>query len=476
LPNVVAAQPAGVNAAVRGKRKVKSVLTVATLSQIYCEVVPPEQSSLGIWTWEVARRLSGRCRPVVYARGGRGKPARLAIDGIEVEHVPAIRVGVWRRSARLWRHVFPATQPLVAQPFYALDYVRGAIAGMRGISPDVVHVQNFPSHVPLVRRALPNAAIILHMHCDWLSELDHRLMAKGVSQADLVVGCSRHVVERARTRFGDRGVAFEVVPNGAPVDRSPVKAREGDTLRVLFVGRLSPEKGLHTLIEAWPHVIAAHPGARLDIVGAPAVTDRDLLVDLSADPEVKALARFYPGGDRYVGCYRTALQAMVPDQLRHTVNFVDALPYCDVQERYREAALLVNPSLSESFGMSLVEALAAGTPVVATRVGGMVEIVDDTGGGVLVKKNDPPALAGAICNLLADKILRSELGKRGAQRTARLYGWDTIAERMYELYGIARERRLAASADPREAHIGRQPTSPHSRGQRQAEEAESPGR
>ncbi|WP_287252178.1 glycosyltransferase family 4 protein [Mesorhizobium sp.] len=144
-----------------------------------------------------------------------------------------------------------------------------------------------------------------------------------------------------------------------------------------------------------------------------------------------------PGEALSEGSYETALREMIPPQFAHTVTFTGMEPYEKVIERCAGASLLVNPSLSESFGMSLVEALATGTPVVATRVGGMTDIVEATGGGVLVEKNDPAALSYAIVRRLADPESSNEVGRRGAARVADLYAWEKIAQSTRDLYDKA---------------------------------------
>ncbi|CAH2394627.1 hypothetical protein MES4922_110071 [Mesorhizobium ventifaucium] len=97
--------------------------------------------------------------------------------------------------------------------------------------------------------------------------------------------------------------------------------------KVLFVGRVSPEEGVHTLLEARPEVVAAHPEARLEIVGPSAALPLDLLIDLSRDPEVLGLSRFYPGGSAFRGSYEIALREMIPPRLAHTVTFTGMEPY-----------------------------------------------------------------------------------------------------------------------------------------------------
>lgn len=421
-------------------------MKVAFVCQHFDLVLPPNQSSIGIWTYEVARRLGATCETTVIARRSRGEPAHHKIDGVRIELISCLPVFVWARASRAWTRLRPGAQPLFAQRYYAIDFLAQAVRQIKHLSPDVIHVQNLPQYVPALRRAAPNAAIVLHMHCDWLAQLDHNAMAGCVAAADLIVGCSEHVISLARTRFAGTGANFAVLPNGAPVDRLPHVAPQRKRNNVLFVGRVSPEKGIHTLLEAWPMVISAHPDASLDIVGPSAETPREFLVDLSDDPDVQALSRFYPRGSAYRGSYSAALREMVPPDLTHTVTFAGPEPYERIIERCAACSLLMNPSLSESFGMSLVEALATGTPVVATRAGGMPEIIAATGGGVLVEKNNPTALAAAINRLLSQPALSAEIGRCGANNVARLYSWTRIAALTRGLYEEAISIRRAVNS------------------------------
>ena len=418
-------------------------MKVVFVCQHFDEVLPPRQNSIGIWTYEVARRLAAGNEVTIIAPRPRSEPLRCDIDGLNVQFLTCAPVRLWGAASRLWNYVWPRS-PLFTRSYYAIDFLMQAVRRIRELEPDVVHLQNFPQYAPVIRRAAPNATIVLHMHCDWLVQLDLREMMEAVAACDTVVGCSSHVTDAARRRLstcvGDK-VRFAVLPNGAPVERLASVRTQRSLAKVLFVGRVSAEKGVHTLIEAWPKVVAAHPEARLDIVGPPSETPREFLVDLSEDPDVAGLSRFYDRANAYNGSYNAALRAMVPPHLGHTINFVNSEPYERVLDRYAGASLLVNPSFSESFGMSLVEALATGTPVIATRVGGMPEIVEWTGGGLIVEKNDPDMLADAINRLLADPGQAAAFGRRGGQRVAERYSWSRIAELTASIYQQALSAR-----------------------------------
>lgn len=419
-------------------------MKVAFVCQHLDTVLPPHQNSIGIWTYEVARLLSATDTTIL-ARRWPGQPSSTVIDDIGVELLDCLPASFWGRASRIWGLVSPRS-PLFSYRFFAIDFLLQAVRRLRRLSPDIVHIQNFPQYAPIIRKAAPKAAIVLHMHCDWLAQLDRDAMSLAVESSDMVVGCSEHVVAAARKRFPEADTIFAVLPNGAPVAQlAAMNGPRSDRL-VLFVGRVSPEKGVHTLLEAWPKVSELFPDAKLDIVGPAAETPREFLVDLSDDNDVRDLSRFYRGGRCFSGSYHAALQGMIPKHLQRTITFVGAESYDQVMKRYSGASVLVNPSLSEAFGMSLVEAQAAGTPVIATRAGGMPEIIEATGGGVVVDKNDPAALADAVIRFLSDRSLSDVVGQRGAQRVSSLYSWTAIADRTKDLHEQALgHRRLKAS-------------------------------
>lgn len=412
-------------------------MKVAFVCQYFDMVLPPHQNSVGIWTYEVARRLHEQAEPTVIARRSLGAPGRAWQDGASFEFVSCAPVRLWNAASRLWTLAGSRADPLFSQRFYALDYRSQVMRRLRKHQPDIVHLQNFPQYALAIRRAVPNAAIILHMHCNWLDQLDYTAMKESVAAVDLIAGCSEHVVMGARRRFADLGARFAVLPNGVVVEPSIRTHARSTGETVLFVGRVSPEKGLHTLLEAWSRVVAARPAARLDIVGPLTQIPRDLLVDLSDDPDVLALSRFYRRDRGDQTYYYSTLRAAIPPELAHTISFCGYEPHDRVMARCATSAVLVCPSLSESFGMSLIEALSVGTPVVATRAGGMPEIIAATGGGLLVDKNNPGKLADAIIQMLASPKLREEMGDIGAVRVADLYSWSRVTDLTLDLYRLA---------------------------------------
>ncbi|MFI5179500.1 MAG: glycosyltransferase family 4 protein [Vicinamibacterales bacterium] len=279
---------------------------------------------------------------------------------------------------------------------------------------DIVHV-----HEPLTP-LLPWFAVwsspapvvgTFHVH----REAGHRFYPIGRPLLTLLmrrIACRIAVSEAARRTveryFPGR---YEIVPNGIECDtfrvpRPRPPAMEAGRRHVLFVGRLEPRKGVASLIRAMARVQARAKDVRLLIVGDG--PDRARLESLTASTRVDA---------RFTG--------VVDD---------DALP-----GYFQAADVFCSPATGgESFGVVLLEAMACGTPVVATAIEGYQELVGDTGCGSLVAPGDDDALAAAILTLLQDEHARRAAAAAGADR-ARAFDWQAVARRLEALYlGLAR--------------------------------------
>jgi glycosyltransferase involved in cell wall biosynthesis len=289
-----------------------------------------------------------------------------------------------------------------------------------------VHIMNYSQFVPVVRRIHPKAKIVLHMQCEWVSQLDAREMEARIQHADLIIGCSEYITKKiaeAFPRFASRCVT---VPNAADV--VPEGGSRPDSKTVLFVGRLSPEKGLHDLIDAFHLVLQRFPDARLHLVGGAGSAPIELMVELSKEPQVRALRKFYEKNgygakDPYLGMLEKAAGA----ELGKRILFRGRVGHDQIERAYEEAAVLVNPSLSESFGISLVEAMMRRIAVVATRTGGMTYTVDPGVTGYLVEPANPAALADAICEVLADPERARKMGEAGRVKAVEKFSWEKTA-------------------------------------------------
>lgn len=419
-------------------------MRIAIVNQPFDGILPPGQNSIGIWTYEVARPLAERHEVRVFGRHMRdakraGIGRAVERDGVTYRFGFAAPLKVWGPISALWERVLGPGRPIYASVLYYLEYSLLVALRLRAYRPDVVHIHNMTGFVPIIRLLNRRSKLVLHMSCEWLSQLDERRMERRIRSVDAVFGSSNHITGLVQRRFPQHADRCHTVYNG--VDPDAFQVADGGTdsgtgvgPAIVFVGRVSPEKGVHDLLDAMPEVVRRVPAVRLDIVGPVGALARSFIVDVSDDPLVAGLARLY---DRDYGETLHELAERCPEG---SVRFLGSQSHDDVVQLVGRADVLVNPSYSESFGMSLVEALACRTPVVATRVGGMPEIVGDDA-GILVEPSDPAALADALVCLLEDEELRRRMGNAGRRRVETTFSWQSVAARAETLYSGLTERR-----------------------------------
>ncbi|MFC0041543.1 glycosyltransferase [Actinomadura rayongensis] len=240
-------------------------------------------------------------------------------------------------------------------------------------------------------------------------------------EADMVIATSSSELPDLRT-FGVDDERVRIVPCGVDTDRfrpdGPSLARPSRP-HVLSIGRLVPRKGVATIVEA----LAQVPDAELVIAGGPAAGGLD------TDPEAQRLAAL-------------AERSNVADR----VVFLGAVPHDQVPALMRAADVIVSAPWYEPFGIVPVEAMACGTPIVASAVGGHLDTVLDGTTGLLVPPRDPAALAARLRTLLADEHRRTALGHTGAAHARARFCWSEIAARTEAAYTELIAGRVARPA------------------------------
>ncbi len=196
--------------------------------------------------------------------------------------------------------------------------------------------------------------------------------------------------------------------------RAPAASHAATALRVGFAGQWVPRKGISELLQAWPQVKARVPAAQLELAGGPAMWK-------TARPVIGAE-------------HSAALVKSMEDAgLLHTVG---ALPRARMRDFWNSLDIAVVPSLYEPFGLVALEAMACGVPVVASAVGGLNEIVEEGGSGLLVPPGDSLALAHGLVRLLTNEHLRLRLAERARRRAEEF----SQARRSAELVALFQRR------------------------------------
>jgi D-inositol-3-phosphate glycosyltransferase len=331
-----------------------------------------------------------------------------------------------------------------------LDYLPEFACGVQrwraltGISYDLIHSHYWLSgRIGTLFRERWEVPMVSMFHT--LAQVKNRV-AESAAEREKAI---RFEVERRTMAASDRIVAategdraqmvrhygnlapITVIPGGVdlqrfhPLPRAAARAEIGvaEEKVVLFVGRIQRLKGLEVLLRAFHYARStdASLDARLVIVGG---------LPEAADPasnEFREITRLQ----------RLARRLRIADQ----VTFVGAVQHQQLPLYYAAADVTVMPSSYESFGLVAVESLACGTPVIASRVGGLASIVRDGETGFLVPWRDPHLFADRIVHLLKNDRLRTRMGLQ-ARPSVERFGWDSIAEQHFELYQeLLAERR-----------------------------------
>ena len=408
-------------------------MKLAFVAQPFDGVLPPFQTSIGLWTYHVAECLSRSCDVTVYAP--RNHLQRVAPqDGrVKYRFIPRIHYRILLALSRPFSSLFNTKRPYFSSISFCLGYSLKIAQALRAQGCDIVHVLNFSQIVPVIRRLNPGIKIVLHMQCEWLTQLDRAMIEGRLRETNSVIGCSEYITGKIRTRFPGLAERCHTVYNGVDTDHfSPrldqTPANKKDGTRLLFVGRISPEKGVHVLLDAFQNLVQRHPQTELEIVGPEWRAPLEFIVAGSDDPRVSALRPFYAGN------YLSRLTTSLPPELSTRISFAGHVPHHQLPAYYRASDLLINPSLSEAFGISLVEAMATAIPVVATQVGGMQEVVEHGKTGLLVEAGDARALAEAISRLLSDGERRRSMGEAGRARAVELFSWEQVVNELGRCY------------------------------------------
>jgi phosphatidylinositol alpha-mannosyltransferase len=281
---------------------------------------------------------------------------------------------------------------------------------MGDFGPDVVHVHEpFTPSTSMFAALVATTPVVATFHA-WLDR--SRLMdlsAPVLRQVDRRIDAAVAVSEAAASfaRHVRRG-PIEIVPNGVDVARfaEPGEPLEGlpPGRRILWVGRLDPQKGFGVMVDAFARLARDFDDVFLLVAGE--------------------------------GRERVALRSLDRRARNRVVPF-GSVPHEELPRYHAAADVFCSPSVGqESFGMTLVEAMAAGVPVVATDIPGYREVVRDGMDGLLVPPNDPGAIAEAIRRVLSQPELASNLAAAGLTR-APAFAWDAVVPRLEAVYGRA---------------------------------------
>lgn len=348
---------------------------------------PEGMGGTEVLAYHLAKGLAQNGHEVlVLASGGKQLPAGRMPEGFSVERIPYPRI-----------------------PFFGmLVFLLRAPWRMRKFRPDVVHCLSVNMGISAMLSGLPYTVwcVGLDVNGAWKFKgiLLPMVLGKAAAVASLTVDMKNKVQRFCRQEI-------TLVPSGVDVSRfgglekSAMRVRHeipADRPVIVFVNRLVDGKGVEHLLAAMELLTSHIPHALLLLVGE---------------------------GDRRGALQRAAKNLVAAD----CVRFLGAVPHDQVPEYLAAADAFVLPSFSEGMPVSLVEAIAAGLPVVASNIPGIAEVVADTANALLVPPGEAEALAEALAKVLENKEAARAMGDANREK-AKQYAWGRITDAFEKLF------------------------------------------
>ena len=274
--------------------------------------------------------------------------------------------------------------------------IRRFSRSVKDFGPQIVHFHAGGRAARVVARAASSARIVAHYHS--IAEENGNGRARSGAGADVVLANSK-----ATAATVSRTQAVVVYQGINVTPRVPQRAES--SVRIGTAARLVTVKGLPTLLQAF-----AHARARLG------TEDIDLKLDIAGDGPEK-------------GALEDEIEALGLSESVRLLGWRDDIP------RFLDSwNLYVQSSSAEGFGLSVLEAMAAGLPVIATRVGGLPELIEEKATGLLVNAGDPVAMGDAIAALAPDARRRALMGARGRERVMRFFSVEKEVHSIRAVY------------------------------------------
>lgn len=409
---------------------------------------PPETGSIGIWVQELGERLSSHNNVIIYGR------LRNDLSNIDISTtLKYVNIDAYiedkvsyrlKRLDRLFtryttRKIYIFYRFYYYRSYYYRNYIRKICQHLAKDTPDVIIVPNFSQFIHPLRHYCKKSNIILVMQCDWLIEMNRKIIERRLNKVNAICGCSSYIANNIKDYFPAIQHKTSVLYNASNVTlfKSDEQNRgEAQRLRkrmnlenahvLLYVGRIEPEKGLHLLLRAMGRILSILPNTVLLIIGSVS----------SQPPSYRFLKRNRRGLDQFERIrsrYGTYLNSLMNDYTDNIIH-LGKVPHYELPIYYNLADMFVHPAIwNEPFGMVITEAMACSCPVVSTKVGGIKEIVVHGETGYLAVPNSIESLQHAIITGLNNHNHLKQMGLNARKRVEENFTWEHTYSRLRDI-------------------------------------------
>lgn len=309
--------------------------------------------------------------------------------------------------------------------FFSIKYYLRIKAEIEDFKPDIIHARGFSSNISpsfLIAAKKYNIPVVVtptlsdpyalpkitfkkpYRIVSWLKAWIHQEMVK--RNVDYFICPSNIVAEHLKNNVGIDGSKIGIVKHFIEWEQAAKAKNSCNKKDILYVGRLSKEKGIEYLIQAIPKIKEEHPEVKLHIVGEGNMEQNFKDLTNKLEIEDKVIIHGY-------------------------------LPHENLATMYRKSSVFILPSVcKENAPNAIIEAMSQRTPVITTNIGGQAELVENGVNGLLVKPGDAGDLAEKICNILDDPELGREMGERGRKIVEENHTPEKHLRRLIEIYEL----------------------------------------
>ncbi len=308
------------------------------------------------------------------------------------------------------------------------NYIRNCLPKLEKINPDIIQVENRPKYIKILREAFPSKEIWLFVHSTVFlnrGRISKKELLECINCTDRIIVNSHYIKDYVvrNTNFTEE----KVYVNHLGIDTNQFQSRYAkgkceeikqfkrdlkieNKKIVLYVGRLTPSKGVDHLLRVFPDVLRAEPNTVLFIVGS-------AFYGINKETE-----------------YVKKLHSL-SESAADAIQYIPYIPHDKIHQWFQIADIIVVPSVAEPFGLVNIEAMATGATVIGTNAGGIPEIIDHEKTGILINPNQlEKDLCTALINLLKDLSYTRSLGKNAISKVHDVFTWEHSAKRMLQLY------------------------------------------
>jgi glycosyltransferase involved in cell wall biosynthesis len=409
---------------------------------------------MGATIYAIASALAKSCEVLVYGLEHKQRGVKSGIyKGARYRFLrSSVKDRLLFRARERLSHLVQIPSPISSSDLLFPSFSRQVARDLEKEQCDIIHVQHCSQYVPIIRAFNPQAKIVLHIHAEWFSQNNLAVIADRLRTLDLLLTVSDYVTRKTLHDIRSIADRCETIYNGIDAqefdrEKDYELASRREEKQLLYIGGVWPHKGPHVLLDAFNIVASRYPQVRLDIIGPQGPYPLEECFDLNDQTQLRNVAPFFAKnrlallkrklgfGPSDQGTYLRLLKDKLAADVASKVTFHGYLSRPELIDHYYNADVFVFPPIwNEAFGCTPVEAMAAGTPVVATRTGGIIETVKNDETGFLVEKSDSHALAKAILKLVENDTLRESMGRAARTRALEHFGWDTIVAAMYDRY------------------------------------------